>query len=126
MKPRLKQYSGFIVKGLQNGRKFGFPTANITLADGLLPPDTGIYAVKVWLEQQQLYGMLYVGTRPTLQLSELSLEIHLFDFQEDIYGKQLQFEILKKIREEKKFDTPQQLIEQLRLDKEKIISLLNE
>ena len=70
--------------------------------------------------------MLYVGTRPTLQLSELSLEIHLFDFQEDIYGKQLQFEILKKIREEKKFDTPQQLIEQLRLDKEKIISLLNE
>ncbi len=119
-------YSGIIIKGLQNGRKFGFPTANIALADGVLPPETGIYAVKVWLEQKTLFGMLYVGTRPTLQLDQLSIEIHLFDFQEDIYGKQLQFEVLKKIREEKTFDSPQQLIDQLRLDKQHIIRLLNE
>ena len=70
--------------------------------------------------------MLYVGTRPTLQLDKLSIEIHLFNFQEDIYGQQLQFEILKKIREEKTFDSPQQLIDQLRLDKQHIIRLLNE
>ena len=119
-------YSGTIIKGLQNGRKFGFPTANIELAEGLLPPETGINAVKVWLEKQSLFGMLYVGTRPTLQLDKLSIEIHLFNFQEDIYGKQLQFEILKKIREEKTFDSPQQLIDQLRLDKQHIIRLLNE
>ena len=119
-------YSGTIIKGLQNGRKFGFPTANIELAEGLLPPETGIYAVKVWLKKQSLFGMLYVGTRPTLQLDKLSIEIHLFNFQEDIYGQQLQFEILKKIREEKTFDSPQQLIDQLRLDKQHIIHLLNE
>ena len=119
-------YSGTIIKGLQNGRKFGFPTANIELAEGVLPPETGIYAVKVWLEKQSLFGMLYVGTRPTLQLDKLSIEIHLFNFQEDIYGQQLQFVILKKIREEKTFDSPQQLIDQLRLDKQHIIRLLNE
>ena len=119
-------YSGTIIKGFQNGRKFGFPTANIELAEGLLPPETGIYAVKVWLKKQSLFGMLYVGTRPTLQLDKLSIEIHLFNFQEDIYGQQLQFEILKKIREEKTFDSPQQLIDQLRLDKQHIIHLLNE
>lgn len=119
-------YSGTIIKGLQNGRKFGFPTANIELAEGVLPPETGIYAVKVWLEKQSLFGMLYVGTRPTLQLDKLSIEIHLFNFQEDIYGQQLQFVILKKIREEKTFDSPQQLIDQLRLDKQHIIQLLNE
>ena len=119
-------YSGKIVKGFQNGRKFGFPTANIVLDDENNLPDTGVYAVKVILNDQHLYGMLYTGTRPTLNLATLSIEIHLFNFDTDIYGQNLQFEILRKIRDERKFDSPQELIAQLKKDKEKILCLLNE
>lgn len=119
-------YSGKIVKGFQNGRKFGFPTANVVLDDENKLPDTGVYAVKVTLNDQPLYGMLYAGTRPTLNLATLSIEIHLFNFDTDIYGQNLQFEILRKIRDERKFDSPQELIAQLKKDKEKILCLLNE
>lgn len=121
-----KIYSGKVIKGFQNGRKFGFPTANIMLANEQDLPEKGIYAVKTMVNQKHLYGMLYVGTRPTLHLASLSIEIHLFNFDSDIYGQTLQFEILTKIREERKFNNPQELITQLKNDKKQIINILNE
>lgn len=118
-------YSGIVIQGLQNGRTFGFPTANIVLDEGNICPSAGVYAVSVFLLNQELKGMLYVGTRPTLDLQTTTIEIHLFDFEGDIYHKKLTFTIEKKIREEKKFATVQQLIEQLKKDKEQIINYFN-
>lgn len=118
-------YSGKVIKGLQNGRTFGFPTANILLDEGNIAPSNGVYAVSVKVRQQELKGMLYVGTRPTLDLINTTIEIYLFDFKEDIYDQKLDFTIEKKIREEQKFASVQELIEQLKKDKEQIINYFN-
>lgn len=114
-------YKGTVIKGLQNGRKFGFPTANLELEKGEGIPSPGVYAVIVDIEGQHFNGMLYVGIRPTLHLSEVSVEINIFDFVEDIYGQLISFSIMKKIREEIKFDSTKQLIAQIKQDKEDIL-----
>lgn len=108
-------YSGEVIHGLQNGRKFGFPTANVQ-SETTPNIGKGVYAVLVRLGQEEFKGMLYVGTRPTLNLSMLSFEINIHDFDRDIYGEILSYQIVKKIRDEKKFNSPTELIEQLKKD----------
>lgn len=117
-------FFGTVIHGLHNGEGFGFPTANIQLDT---PEDIalGVYAVTLQVDQQSLKGMMYVGTRPTLNLSELSLEIHLFDFKGDLYGKSVSFIIVDKIRDEERFNSTDELIQQLYLDKQAAIQLLN-
>lgn len=110
------QYFGIVISGLKNGRKFGFPTANVKL-DNAPKIDKGSYAVWVETKGQRLKGMLYVGTRPTLKLKELTFEINIFDFHQDIYGEKIAFSIVKKIRDEKKFKDTDALIAQLKEDK---------
>lgn len=117
-------FFGTVIHGLHNGESFGFPTANIQLEN---PEDVelGVYAVTLLVDQLSLKGMMYVGTRPTLNLSELSLEIHLFDFKGDLYGKSVSFIIVDKIRDEERFNSTDELIQQLYLDKQAAIQLLN-
>lgn len=117
-------FFGTVIHGLHNGESFGFPTANIQLEN---PEDIelGVYAVTLLVDQLSLKGMMYVGTRPTLNLSELSLEIHLFDFKGDLYGKSVSFIIVDKIRDEERFNSTDELIQQLYLDKQAAIQLLN-
>lgn len=117
-------FFGTVIHGLHNGESFGFPTANIQLEN---PEDIelGVYAVTLQVDQLSLKGMMYVGTRPTLNLSELSLEIHLFDFKGDLYGKSVSFIIVDKIRDEERFNSTDELIQQLYLDKQAAIQLLN-
>lgn len=117
-------FFGTVIHGLHNGESFGFPTANIQLEN---PEDIelGVYAVTLLVDQLSLKGMMYVGTRPTLNLSELSLEIHLFDFKGDLYGKSVSFIIVDKIRDEERFKSTDELIQQLYLDKQAAIQLLN-
>ena len=91
-----KIFNGIVVKGLQNGRKFGFPTANIQLNDGG-DIENGVYAVRIDINGEKHIGMMYSGTRPTLGLSAKSIEIHIFDFTNDIYGEKISFSIEKKI-----------------------------
>lgn len=117
-------FFGTVIHGLHNGEGFGFPTANIQL-DTSQDIDLGVYAVTLQVDQQHLNGMMYVGTRPTLNLSELSLEIHLFDFKGDLYGKSVSFIIVDKIRDEERFNSTDELIQQLYLDKQAAIQLLN-
>lgn len=117
-------FFGTVIHGLHNGEGFGFPTANIQL-DTPQDIDLGVYAVTLQVDQQHLNGMMYVGTRPTLNLSELSLEIHLFDFKGDLYGKSVSFIIVDKIRDEERFNSTDELIQQLYLDKQAAIQLLN-
>lgn len=117
-------YCGTIVQGLQLGRTFGYPTANVALDTPKCIPANGVYAVKVGLNKQRYNGMLYVGTRPTLKMSETTIEIHLFDFNEQVYNAHITFEIVEKIREERAFQSTEQLVNQIHQDYENIKKIL--
>lgn len=113
-------YSGMVIHGAGNGKKFGFPTVNLKLSDDNITLSKGVYAVEVLIENEIKEGMLYVGTRPSLNLSELSIEINIFNFSEEIYNRIIQFNILKKIREELFFNTTDELIQQIKQDQDEI------
>lgn len=117
------KHHGTVIKGLQNGRKFGFPTANIAL-DEETNLAVGVYAAWVETSTKKYKAMLYVGTRPTLNLNNISIEIHLLDFKGDLYGKRLSFDIATKIRDEEKFKSTEKLIAQLRLDRKAVRAAL--
>ena len=111
---------GEVISGHQNGRELGFPTANLALSDhSLLIPALGVYAVKTRLKQTQLWhgGMMNIGVRPTFGGTEISLEAHILDFQENIYGQILQVCFVQRMREEQKFDSLYALKAQLEKDK---------
>jgi len=118
---------GTVVHGLGRGKDFGFPTVNIRLIDNDLHIENGVYVVEVALCRDKAClvstpynGMLYVGTRPTLDLQEITIEIHILDFSEDVYNQQIFFQILHKIRDEIQFENINALIEQLHQDKEMV------
>lgn len=113
---------GIVIKGNQVGRSIGFPTANLQLPDEskVLPPD-GVYAVNIFLGEKEYKGMLYIGRRPTLYSDvHKSIEVNIFDFNEDIYGKSLKVEILKYIRRDVKFESIEILRRQLELDEQRV------
>jgi riboflavin kinase / FMN adenylyltransferase len=113
------QMKGLVVKGDQLGRTIGYPTANIHIEENykLIPYD-GIYAVKVYIENSEYGGMLYIGNRPTLQNpSEKRIEVNIFDFEEDIYGKTIQIEFIDFIRPDAKLSGLEALQMQLAQDK---------
>ena len=113
-------FFGSVVHGLGKGKDFGFPTINIKLNDSKLSISQGVYAVMVTVDSQLYKGMLYVGTRPTLNLQKMTIEIHILEFCEDIYNKQVCFKILHKIRDEVQFSSIEELIKQLHRDKEMV------
>jgi riboflavin kinase/FMN adenylyltransferase len=115
--------TGTVIKGLQNGRKLNYPTANLQL-DSSVNIESGTYAAEALLHNRHLYGMLYVGIRPTLHLTQKVVELHIFDFQESIYDATLQFRIIKKIREEKQFENMEQLALQIAEDKRAVQQLI--
>ena len=119
------QYSGIVVKGLQNGRRFGFPTANIELSIGSEKLEQGVFAVLIEWQEKKYQGMLYVGNRPSMHLSKLSIEINIFDFNQIIYGEHILFKIVKKIREEKCFSSVDALIAQIKKDKDEVVYFFN-
>ncbi|MES2621206.1 MAG: bifunctional riboflavin kinase/FAD synthetase [Bacteroidota bacterium] len=117
--------SGTVVRGLQNGRKLGFPTANIQVNDEFkLIPKTGIYAVKVHHTQatdagrisDTYKGMLSIGYNPTFDGKEQTIEVNILDFGKDIYGDSITLEFIDYIREEKKFDSVDALINEIQND----------
>lgn len=117
---------GKVVSGYQEGRKLGFPTANIQPNDAhKLVPQSGVYAVKLRLEGtvSRKHGMMNIGTRPTFNGRRISLEAHIFDFEDNIYGRQVEVEFVKKLRNERKFDTIGGLVAQLKADREQAIQL---
>jgi riboflavin kinase / FMN adenylyltransferase len=109
--------SGFVVKGDQNGRKMGFPTANIQLpVHYKLIPKNGVYAVKVKVADSLYNGMLNIGYRPTFEGSNKSIEVHIFEFDSNIYGEEIQVQFIDFIREEQKFSSMEALKNQLNID----------
>ncbi len=114
--------TGIVQSGKGLGRKIGFPTANIIPSEAYkLIPQNGVYVIKAAYDQAVLYGMMNIGYNPTVNGKTKSIEIHFFDFQEDLYGKNIQIKFLKKIRDEHKFDSVELLRQQL--EKDKITSL---
>jgi len=109
--------SGTVVRGLQNGRKLGFPTANIQVNDEYkLVPKTGIYTVYVHYNGVKYAGMLSIGFNPTFEGKEQTIEVNILDFAKDIYGENLTLEFIDFIRNEKKFESLDALIEEIKND----------
>ena len=111
---------GTVVTGLGRGKEFGFPTVNIKLNNSELYIEKGVYVVIITIDNQLYKGMLYVGTRPTLALKDMTIEIHILDFDKEIYNEQISFQILQKIRDEIHFSSIEKLVEQLHRDREMV------
>lgn len=115
--------SGNVVEGNQIGRKIGFPTANIKIPEPYKQiPQDGVYAVRVKLNGDSFFGMLNIGTRPTIDsdLRNKNIEVHIFDFDKKIYNQTITVSFVKRIRDEKKFSGLDELTKQLDLDKSEI------
>lgn len=120
---------GKVVNGYHEGRKIGFPTANLDLSHfGQMIPAPGVYAVKVRLENTVVWkrGMMNVGTRPTFDGKQLTLETHIFNFDGDIYGQLLLVSFVQRIRGEQKFEGPEELAEQLKEDELTVLGIFKE
>jgi len=121
--------TGKVILGNQLGRKLGFPTANIeTLDEHKLIPHDGVYAVKVKIDEKIFSGMLNIGTRPTVSRNadHRSIEVHIFDFNQDIYLHELTLFFIAKIRDEHKFDSLEALQQQLEKDKENALKIIQQ
>lgn len=111
---------GRVVEGKKLGRTIGFPTANIEASDvNKLIPGYGVYAVRVQVAGKQYNGMLNIGTRPTFNNNAdlRSIEVNIFDFNEDIYAQEINLQFIEKIRNEQKFPGKEELVRQLHSDK---------
>lgn len=118
--------TGSVVKGLQNGSKIGFPTANLEISKSYkLIPKNGAYVVTSNIKGKVVIGMMNVGFRPTLNGNHKTIEIHFFDFNEDLYNSELTVELLYFLREEEKFDSLSELKNQLEKDKDASLSFIN-
>jgi riboflavin kinase/FMN adenylyltransferase len=110
--------NGTIVRGKQLGRTIGFPTANINIEeDYKLIPKIGVYVVKATINDETLFGMMNIGFNPTVNGEKQTIEVHLFNFDKDIYGQNIEVSLLHYIRDEQKFSSVDALKAQLNQDK---------
>lgn len=114
---------GKVVHGEKIGKSLGYPTANIELSiQNKLLPDIGVYAIEAETNGKHYQGMSYIGSRPTINDDNpIGLEVNLFDFDEDLYGRQLTVHFVKYIRGDMKFDSLDELKDQIALDKKDIL-----
>ena len=119
-------FHGTIVKGVSRGTILGFPTANIDVEnEDKLIPKNGVYIVKALVEEEIVYGVMNVGLRPTFaDTLSVVIEAHLFEFNKDVYGKPIKIELLKRIRDEQKFNNKEELIYQIGKDKKEAIQFV--
>ncbi|MEG6615715.1 bifunctional riboflavin kinase/FAD synthetase [Peptococcaceae bacterium 1198_IL3148] len=115
---------GIVVTGDRRGNTIGFPTANLELSDKLLSPANGVYSVHVEINDDTYLGVANIGTKPTFngQSNYRNLEVHLLDFNDDIYGDTIVVKFLRRLRNEKRFNSVSDLITQINQDIEMTIS----
>lgn len=114
-------FSGLVKKGRQLGRTIGFPTANVhTEKTYKLIPAKGVYAVKVYLRDKKYNGIMNIGSRPTVEGEGITQEVHILNFDDDIYGEKMKVEIVSFLRPEKKFKDIRELVGQIELDCESV------
>ena len=123
---RAYELNGIIIKGQQLGRSIGFPTANVHIPhDYKLIPHDGAYAVKVSIEGEIHTGMLNIGNRPTVNGSSKTIEVHLFDFEGDLYDKRISVHLKAYLRPEVRFSGLDELKNQLQKDRNLAMQLLS-
>ncbi len=121
---RAFEVPGIVVHGDKRGRTIGFPTANIQSMEGSFIPATGVYAVKILVQDKWYDGVCNVGYKPTFKNpddKQLTIEVHILDFDKNIYGEEVKVGWYKRIRSEKKFDGIESLKTQIEKDKEEAI-----
>lgn len=107
---------GKVVSGFQRGRNLGFPTANLDISFNYVIPKEGVYFTKTIVDEKELYSFSSIGYNPTFDNKKSTIESHIFDFDEDIYGKDIELCFLKRLRDNIKFNSVDELIEQLKKD----------
>jgi riboflavin kinase/FMN adenylyltransferase len=118
--------NGVVVKGSGRGKELGIPTANIEpISSRKLMPKNGVYVVRVTIDRKHYFGLMNIGYRPTFELdSERVAEVNIFDFDEEIYFKHIKVEFIDRLRDEMKFPTPKELVEQIEKDKKDAVKLI--
>lgn len=115
--------TGTVVKGQQLGRTINFPTANISIAEDYKQiPANGVYVASAVINGKTVLGMMNIGNRPTVDGTTQTIEVHFFDFNEDIYNKQIRVSLHSRLRDEQKFPSVDALKEQLEKDKQASIT----
>ena len=118
--------NGTVVSGKKLGGTIGFPTANLEIKEPYkLIPKTGVYIIKTHINTVLYTGIMNIGFNPTVLGKHQTIEAHLFDFNEDLYGKEIMIEFIYFLREEHKFKSIEELVVQLNIDKENAISYLS-
>ena len=118
--------TGSVIKGKGLGRTIDFPTANMYIKEAYkLIPNDGVYVVKSQIKNQIVFGMMNIGTNPTVYGKTRSIEVHFFNFSQDIYGSELKIEFLKRLRSEEKFKNLKALKVQLNNDKLNALNYIN-
>lgn len=118
--------TGTIKKGKGLGRKIHFPTANVRIEETYkLIPKNGSYIIKSYFEGADVFGMMNIGYNPTVNGTSKTIEVHFFDFDADLYDKNLQIDLLSRLRDERKFDSLDELKLQLAKDKEKSLQFIS-
>jgi riboflavin kinase/FMN adenylyltransferase len=118
--------TGEVVHGDGLGKKINFPTANIEIAETYkIIPKNGVYLVKAIINSEIYFGMMNIGVRPTIGGKNKSLEIHFFNFKDNIYNKTISVEIICKIRDEEEFSSIDELKIQLKKDEQFCLKLIN-
>ncbi len=125
---RAFEVPGIVVHGDKRGRKLGFPTANVQHMEGCFIPATGVYAVKILVQNEWFDGVCNVGYKPTFNNpdnKQLSIEVHIFNFEKNIYGEEVVVGWYHRIRSEKKFNGIDELVAQIEKDKRAAIEYLS-
>ncbi len=118
--------TGTIKKGKGLGRQIQFPTANIAIEESYkLIPKNGSYIVSSIINENVVYGMMNIGYNPTVDGTKKTIEVHFFDFDENLYGKKLQVDLLSRLRDEQKFESLEDLKNQLAMDREKSLNFIS-
>ena len=125
MTPNIKKFKGTVIKGHGDGRKFGIPTANLKVNKDLTNLKHGVYAVFVRFGRRQYKGVAHYGPRAVFDEVNPVFEVHILNFNEDIYGKELTIELIDFIRPTEKFKSIEQMQEQIADDKLQAIKTLD-
>ncbi len=113
-----------VVPGENRGASLGFPTANLKFSEDLIIPGPGVYAARIIIDQKVYKSVVNIGTKPTFHDNyPLTVEVHIIDFSGDVYGAENELVFVRKIRDEKKFASIQELVEQIGKDREQAIDI---
>ena len=116
---------GKVIHGHARGKNLGFPTANLEITSDLYPKK-GVYAVTVTVNDKTYQGVMNIGTNPTFGDEEFAVEVFLFNYEDDLYEKELRVAVVEKIRDEQTFPTPDALVQQIEKDVQKAKKILRE